>query len=190
MHNRKIAKKITQILILLLSLLLLTKIISLTLSKYQSSASGNPNIQVAFYVIEKDFSTMTINLDSLFPSDEPYVYTFSISNTNGEKMCETDMEYDLQIRTTTNLPITYELYMNENYNDSGATSIIKSNEIIQDENNTYFRVITTDTQNFTYTQEKTNVYQLVIYFPAEYNTINYQDIIEGIEISVNSRQVI
>lgn len=190
MRNRKIAKKITQILILLLSLLLLAKIISITLSKYQSSASGNPNIQVAFYVINKDYSTMTLNLDSIFPSDEPYVYTFSISNTNGEKMCETDMEYDLQIRATTNLPITYELYMNQNYNDSEATSIIKTNEFVQDEDQTYFRVITTETQNFTYTQEQTNVYQLVINFPAKYNTIDYQDVIEGIEISVNSRQVI
>lgn len=190
MQNRKIAKKIIQILILILSLLLLVKMISITLSRYQSSANGNPNIQVAFYVIQKDFSTMTLNLDSLFPRDEPYVYTFSIANTNGVKMCETDMEYDLQIRTTTNLPITYELYMNENYDASGATNIIKSNEIIQDEDNTYFRMLKVDTQNFTHTQEKTNIYQLVIYFPAEYNTIDYQDIIEGIEISVNSKQVI
>lgn len=190
MRNRKIAKKIIKILILLLSLLLLVKLISLTLSRYESSASGDPNIKVAFYVIKKDFSTMTLNLDSLFPSDEPYVYTFSVSNSNGEKMCETDMEYDLKIRATTNLPITYDLYMNEDYNDLESTSIIKTNEVLQDDDKTYFRVITTETQSFTCTQEKTNIYQLVLYFPEKYNTISYQDIIEGIEISVDSRQII
>lgn len=190
MKNKKLAKKIVKILILLLSLILLIKLISFTLSRYESGANANPNIQVAFYVINKDYQNMNLNLDSLFPSDDPYVYNFSISNTEGTNTCETDMEYDLTIRATTNLPIEYELYMNENYNDAGATNIIKANDIIQDNDSTYFRKMTTDTETFTYTKKETNVYQLVLYFPKKYNTINYQDIIEGIEISVNSRQVI
>ena len=190
MQNQKIAKKIVKLLILLLSLILLIRLISFTFSKYESRASTNPNIEVAFYIINKDYQSMSLNLDSLFPSDEPYVYTFSISNTDGTNMCETDMEYDLTIRTTTNLPIDYELYMNENYNDSGATSIIKTNEVIQDEDGTYFRVITTEPENFTFAKEEVNIYQLVLNFPKKYNNINYQDIIEGIEISVNSKQVI
>lgn len=160
------------------------------MSKYESRATAKSNIEVAFYVINKDYQNMSLNLDSLFPRDEPYIYTFSISNSDGTNMCETDMEYDLAIRTTTNLPIEYELYMNEKYNDSGATSIIKTNEITQDSDSTYFRVITTNTETFTYKEEKTNVYQLVLRFPKKYNTINYQDIIEGIEITVNSRQII
>ena len=41
-----------------------------------------------------------------------------------------------------------------------------------------------------YLLKKENIYQLVVYFPQKYNTINYQDIIEGIEISVDSKQVI
>lgn len=190
MQNKKIAKKIIKILILLLILILLAKLISFTLSKYESNATSNTDIQVAFYIIKEDYQSMNVNLDSLFPREEPYVYTFSISNNDGTKMCETDMEYDLTIRTTTNLPIDYELYMNEDYKDSKARSIIKTNDISQDEYNTYFRTITTDTQTFTHIQEKTNVYQLVLYFPQKYNTLNYQDIIEAIEIDVKSKQVI
>ena len=190
MKNKKLAKKIVKILILLLSLILLIKLISFTYSKYESSATTNPNVPVAFYVINKDYKTMSLNLDSLFPSDTPYVYDFAISNTDGTNRCETDMEYDLSIRTTTNLPIDYELYMNQAYDETGATNILQNDEIAQDESGTYFRRFTTDTNSFTYKKDETNTYQLVLRFPAKYNTINYQDVIEGIEITVNSRQVI
>lgn len=190
MQDKKLAKKIVKIAILLLSLMLLIRVISFTLSKYESRATANSNIQVAFYVLNKDFQNMSLNLDSLFPSDEPYIYEFSISNTDGTKRCETDMEYDLTIRTTTNLPLEYELYMNEKYTDAESTNIIEKNEVIQDLDNTFFRIITTNTETFLYSEEKTNIYQLVIHFPKKYNTINYQDIIDGIEITVDSRQII
>lgn len=190
MQNKKIAKKIVKILILLLSLILLVKFISFTLSRYESKAKASPNIQAAMYVINKDFKTMNINLDSLFPSDTPYVYTFSISNTDGNKRCETDMEYNLLLRATTNLPIEYKLYMNEDYTQAGAKDILTSNEVVKDENDTYFRKMSTETQYFGYTEDQTNVYQLVVLFPQKYNTINYQDVIEGIEITIDSKQVI
>ena len=99
------------------------------------------------------------------------------------------MVYDLTLRTTTNLPLRYELYMNEEYSDSGAQNIILDNIISTDENGTYFRTMTTEPVNLQYTNTTTNVYQLVIYFPTNYNTTNYQDIIEVLEITVHSEQV-
>ena len=98
-------------------------------------------------------------------------------------------EYNLSIRTTTNLPITYELYMNEKHTDSGAKNIIKSNSIKQDEDGTYFRNITTDKVTLDYNQPTTNVYELVVKFPSTYNTTNYQDILEVFEIIVDGKQI-
>lgn len=190
MINRKKLKLVIKFLILALILLLLAKLISFTLSKYESLARTNTDVDVALYLFNTDFQTMTLNLDSLFPSDELHVYTFSIGNTDGKDTAQTDLEYNLTIRTTTNLPIEYELYMNQNYADSDATSIIKTNTIEQDEDGTYFRIITTDTITLKYTDVTTNIYQLVLYFPAIYNTIDYQDIIEAIEINVDSKQII
>ena len=181
-------KRIIQILILILILILLIRIISLTISKYESSAISDSAIQVAFYVLNRDYQSMNLNLESLFPRDEPYVYYFFVSNSNGDKTCETDMEYDLTIRTTTNLPIEYELYKNDQYTNATAQNIIKSDDIVQDDDSTYFRVLTTET--FSYNEAKKNIYQLVVRFPEKYNTINYQDIIEAIEITVDSKQII
>ena len=165
-------KRIIQILILILILILLIRIISLTISKYESSAISDSAIQVAFYVLNRDYQSMSLNLESLFPRDEPYVYYFSVSNSNGDKTCETDMEYDLTIRTTTNLPIEYELYKNEQYTNDAAQSIIKSDDIVQDDDNTYFRVITTETETFSYNEAKKNIYQLVVRYLAKNNKIN------------------
>ena len=188
--KNEVRKRIIKLLILVFVLILLIKMISFTYSKYESRANTKPNIIVAFYVLNKDYQSMNLNLDELVPREEPYIYTFSISNTKGQKRCQTDLEYELSIKTTTNLPITYELYKNQNYNDDNATSIKKTDEIIQDEDGTYFRIITTETESFSFREDETNIYQLVVHFPQEYNTINYQDIIEGIEITVNSKQII
>ena len=188
--KNEVRKRIIKLLILVFVLILLIKMISFTYSKYESRANTKPNIIVAFYVLNKDYQSMNLNLDELFPREEPYIYTFSISNTKGQKRCQTDLEFELSIKTTTNLPITYELYKNQNYNDDNATSIKKTDEIIQDEDGTYFRIITTETESFSFREDETNIYQLVVHFPQEYNTINYQDIIEGIEITVNSKQII
>lgn len=191
MFDRRKLKVVIKLLILLLSLILMIKVIRITLSKYETISTSTANIDVAFYVVREDYQTMTLNLGTILPQDNPYVYTFSVSNKDqNNNIAETNIEYDLQIKTTTNLPQTYELYMNESYTNENSTNIITSNEIVADTDGTYFRTINTNTENFVFTEAKTNVYQLVVYLPSIYNSINYQDIIENIEISISSRQVI
>lgn len=188
--NKKLKILYTKLVILILCFLILLRLVTLVLSKYESEANSNANVDIAFYLLKEDYQNMSINLDSLFPQNELYVYTFSIGNKDGARTAEIDMVYDLTIRTTTNLPITYELYKNQKYTDEDATSIIKTNVIEKDEYDTYFRKITTDSEELNFKDPKTNIYQLVLSFPEGYNTINYQNIIEMIEISVNSHQVI
>ena len=79
--------------------------------------------------------------------------------------------------------------MNQDYKDKDAQNIITENEITLDEQGTYFRHIKTEKVNLTYRKATTNLYQLVVYFPKNYNTENYQNIIELIEITVNAHQV-
>ncbi len=187
--NKKTKRLYAKLVILILCLIIVIRIFMLVLSKYESQANANANVDIAFYLLKEDYKTMTLNLASLFPQNNAYVYTFSIGNQDGTKTAEIDLKYDLTLRTTTNLPLTYDLYMNEEYNQAGAESIIKTNTIDKDEDGTYFRTMTTETQNLEYKNPKTNIYQLVIYFPENYNTENYQNIIEALEITVNSEQV-
>lgn len=189
MKNKKIRILYAKLIILILCLLIIARIFVLVLSKYESISNSYANVDIAFYIFKEDYKTMTVNLASLLPQDNEYVFDFSIGNEEGGEIAEVDLEYELTLRTTTNLPLTYELYMNEQYTDEGATNIIKENTVAVDEYGTYFRTMTTDKITLPYTQGKTNLYQLVINFPANYNTENYQDIIELLEIMVNAHQI-
>ena len=178
-----------KLVILIVCFVIVLRIFVLIWSRYESKATSNANVDIAFYLLNEDFQEMSLNLAEIFPQDNAYVYTFSIGNEEGEKTAEIDLSYDLKIRTTTNLPLTYTLYMNQDYEDENAVNIIETNEIAQDEDGTYFRTMTTKTEELYYQEPKTNVYQLVIHFPANYNTVEYQDIIEMLEITVDSRQL-
>lgn len=189
MVNKKLRRLYAKLIILVLCLLIIARIFVLVLSKYESISNSYANVDIAFYLLKEDYKSMTLNLASLLPQDNAYTFEFSIGNQAGEDIAEVDLEYELTLRTTTNLPLTYELYMNESYTDSGATNIIKENTVAQDEDGTYFRTITTEKIILPYTTGTTNLYQLVVYFPGDYNQEIYQDIIELLEINVNGQQV-
>ncbi len=189
MINKKDKRVFVKALILIFCVIIITRLFVLILARYESMSNSVANVDMAFYLLKDDYKTMTTNLDSLLPQDDAYIYNFSIGNQEGTQRAEVDLEYELTIRTTTNLPLTYELYMNQKYTDSGAKNIITENNIALDDQGTYFRTLSTDKVNLSYKVETTNLYQLVVHFPKEYNTENYQDIIELIEITVNAHQV-
>ena len=189
MINKKIRILYVKLIILILCLLIIARIFVLVLSKYESISNSYANVDVAFYLFKEDYKTMTINLDSILPQNNEYVYEFSIGNEDGEERAEVSIEYELTLRATTNLPLTYKLYMNEQYTDENATNIIKEDTVALDEYGTYFRTMTTDNVIMPYTEGKTNLYQLVVQFPENYNEEIYSNIIEMLEINIYAEQV-
>lgn len=189
MVNKKLRRLYAKLVILVLCLLIIARIFVLVLSKYESISNSYANVDIAFYLLNEDFQSMSLNLASLLPQDNAYTFEFSVGNQEGTNVAEVDLEYELTLRTTTNLPLTYELYMNESYTDEGATNIIIDNSVAYDDDGTYFRTMTTDKITLSYKEGTTNLYQLVVYFPADYKQEKYQDIIELLEINVNGQQV-
>lgn len=187
MKKNKVAVKL---IITCISLIIIITLILTTMARYESQGDSIGEIEVALYVLNADYQSMNLKLDNMIPKDQPYIHNFSVSNYNDTERTDVELEYTLSIRTTTNLPLTYELYLNENYNAPSATNIITQNTIEADSDGTYFRTITTDTKTFGYIQNETNIYQLLVYFPTTYSSVQYQDIVESIEIIINSRQVI
>lgn len=188
--KKQISKRSRLMIISLVCLIILILIIQLTLSRYQSDGSSDFNMETALFVFDEDYQEMELRLEDLYPTDDPFVYTFTISNYNDDRHAEVDLEYDLELLATTNLPLDYELYIDEDYTDSNATNAITENDIIQDEYDTYFREMKTEKQTFYYKNDELRTYTLVVYFGSEYNTINYQDIIENVSIIVNAKQII
>lgn len=188
MKNKKV-RLYTKLILLILCLLIVIRIITLVIAKYESNATSNAKVDIALYLLNEDYKTMNLNLAEILPQNNSYFYTFLVGNTDGKKVAEVNLNYDLTITTTTNLPIKYELYIDENSQGTNMNAI-KSNVVEKDEYGTYFRKITTETQRLDYTKAKTNTYTLVLNFPAKYNTEEYQDIIDNIEIAVKSEQIL
>lgn len=187
--NRKKFKTIVFASLLVVLLLTSVFLIPTTLSRYVTNTSSEAEAMVAFYLLKTDYQTNVVLLDEVAPRNDPYTYTFTVSNYNGSQRTETNMQYDLVIRTTTNLPLEYELYLNSVYTDANADNAITNSQVIQDSDGTYFNKFTTDTEYFTHSYNETNTYQLVVYFPETYVDEMYQDIVDSIEITVNSKQI-
>ncbi len=180
-------KRRIKFLISITIILILYKIIFSSFSLYESEASSDANLDVAYFRLNDEYETKVISLEDMVPGDTR-TCRFNISNytLNGDKeeISETDMEYTLKIRTTTNLPLEYEL--TKSYDNGEETTI----ETILDEDGTYFKRILDETGTFTCDQGYTNTYNLKITFPSTCDNIIYQNIIECIEISVEARQII
>ena len=179
-------KKIAGTLIFLIIVLGITLLVlQRTGAIFQTTTESEASLDIAFYCIEEDYQSMTLKLDDIIPRTAPYTYNFSVSNNNGTKRTETNLTYDLTIRTTTNLPINFSLYDTNN----GAT-LIGIETITQDDDNTYFRYINIPQREFGFVNNQTDNSRISIVLPTTYRSDDYQDIIELVEINVDSKQKI
>lgn len=181
---------VNRVTILLVILAILILIIPITYSILKTDTSSNYKLDTAFYILRSDYYEKEIKLDEIYPSDTVFVYKFSVSNFDGDKHLETLMDYYLKIVTTTNLPLSYELYLNQNYDDDTAKNIIVNDYIDVDNDGTYFRYLETNPERFNFNDDITNNYQLVVKFPKTYESFEYQNILEYVGVVIESKQVI
>jgi len=157
---------------------------------YNSKVNLALDIKTAMYVIEPGEMSYNIDLDKIIPSENPYIYTFSVSNFNAENRSDVDLEYNIKIQTTTNLPLNYRLYY-KTY-DLEKDDLITTRELKQDEDESWYNYFElNDTYEFTYQENETNIYYLVIEFPTVYKEVlEYSDAIENIQVIIDSKQIL
>ena len=162
-----------------------------TIARYRSEALASKDIEIAMYVFKEDHQTMSFKLDQMVPRAEPYQHTFSVTNSDSNnKIAQTSIDYDITIKTTTNLPLQYVLYKNQTPTSANPTNILPSAGTVQaDTDGTYFKNFKTSTQTMAHSTKKTDVYYLLIYFPETYkNQPEYQNMIESMEVIIDSKQ--
>ena len=177
------------ILVMFLIIFIAVKLFQIAYASYESTAKLNANIEKAVYILKEGGMDFNIDLDKIEPSPDPYIYKFSISNFNGNKHSDVDIEYSISI--TTNLPLTYELYRNENYDDENATNLFKDMTVKQDADGAWYNYFEgKELYYFPYEEDLTDIYTLVIYFKEENKmTTDYADSLENIEVKLQSHQV-
>lgn len=179
------------VLVMFLLIVLAVKLFQIAYASYESTAKLNANINKALYIIQEGDMDFNIDLNKIEPSNEPYIYKFSVSNFDGNQHSQVDLEYQIDLRTTTNLPLTYKLYRNENYDDPNATNLFENVQIVQDTDGAWYNLAEgKEKYEFLYTETKTDIYTLVINFPKEYkNKLDYADNLDNIEIEIKSNQI-
>lgn len=187
--NIKKVKNVLKAVLVLLLFVLLGFFFAQSYAKYESSVKLSANIDKAIYLLKDQKLTFNIDPDAIVPSDTPYTYTFTVSNFNGSLDGDVNLKYYIQIRTTTNLPITVKLLRNQPYS-SGATNIIQGHELVQDEDGAWYKLYTpTSNYEFQYGVRRTDTYVLVVEYPLIYKThLNYSGVPENIEIGIYSEQ--
>ena len=130
MFTEKRIKLISKINTFLIAFLVMIILFPMALSKYETTATGNINSNIAFYLNKTGYQSNNIKLTELKPSPNPYVYTFTVGNQDGTKISEVDIEYTVKIVTTTNLPLRYLLYENEDYQSNSSTNLVTSNNTV------------------------------------------------------------
>lgn len=185
-------KFILLILFIVLLLTLFLLFIKKSFSSYVSDSDMMLNIDHALYIFEEEKINFNIDTDGIVPSDEPYVYTFTLSNYNSSERSDVDISYTIELLATTNLPLRFELYRNESYLEEDATNIISVNELVQDEDASWYRSMKVDDSfKFYYSVDSIDTYYLLIYFPKSYSsTMDYEGVMDNIEIKIESEQII
>ena len=179
-------------LFLLLILYLSFKLFGVAYASYETKAKLNASIDRAIYLIDNEGMSFNIDPEQIIPSDDPYVYKFSISNFNAVTRSDIDVLYELRVTTTTNLPLTFELYRNENYDDATAVNLFSSPRVAQDEDGAWYNIYEpSGVYEMLYAEKVTDIYTLVINFPKVYSSnVVYADSIENIEVMIKSKQMV
>ena len=159
-----------------------------TLARYETTTSTERDVDVAFWVIDHDFKSDSILIRDIYPSPTAFEYNFTVSNFTAGKRAETDLEYEILITTTTNLPLTYEIQKN-------GTTCTKVEELVTDTDGTYYKNIAlqngTDKHFMDLGTDTTDEYLLKVTFPQEYSANEqYADLMEDVKINLTARQVI
>lgn len=161
-------------------------------ARYEMQARLVTNIDKALYIFEAGEVSFNLEPTGIIPREEAYTYRFSVANFNNTHDSDVDLTYRIRLRTTTNLPITMQLYRNELPTDNGATNLLGTAVDVQDEDGAWYHVYDINTDyEMLYANETTDYYTLVINFPVSAaSDTTFANSIENIEITLKSKQEI
>ena len=186
--KKRLLKSLT-ILLLIAIIIFAINQIRKTLAKYQTEGDAQRDVDVAFWIVDNSFQTERILVEDIYPRQEPFEYTFTVSNFNQEgQKAETDLEYDITITASTYLPLSYEI-------SKDGVICTKDDQLYMDNDNTYYRQIQLLAKDNDFSMDsninETDTLVMKITFPEEYSSNSeYADLIEDIKIELSARQII
>lgn len=191
MIDKKKLRKSLLILLLIAIIIIAIILIRNTLARYETTATSEKDVDVAFWTLDNSFKTDRLLIKDIYPSDTSFDYTFTVSNfevaedgTTVTKRAETDLNYELVLTATTNLPLEYSIQKN-------GKSCTKTETIYADEDGTYYKEIKLPQSRMNQGTDSTDRYTVKVTFPkSNYTNVDYADLIEYMKIDLTAQQII
>lgn len=195
MFDKKKLRKSLVILLLVVIIIAAIILIRNTLARYETTATSDKDVDVALWVVDNSFKSDRMLLKDIYPSDTSFDYTFTVSNyelaedgVTITKRAETDLDYELVLTATTNLPLEYQIQKN-------GVTCTKTEELYTDSDGTYYREIKLETANNNLVMRQgtdtTDTFVVKVTFPkSNYTNAEYADLIEYIKIDLSAKQII
>ena len=184
-------KKLLLRLIILSCFIIITLLIirnyRFTKSKYETITDVEIKPTIAFFIADVKSYNDSIKLEEIVPRSEPYLYSFTVSNFKGEEKANVDLTYSIEFITTTNMPLEYKLYKEDDLNHD----ITSSTSYTTDSNGMYYKHLYIDgVSSLKYNAKNTHTYVLSVEFPEIYkdNPVDYSGVVELIEVYVHAEQ--
>lgn len=158
----------------------------ITYSLFTSNSKLVVNQRVAKFVFNaKKTDLIELPITNLNPGDATD-YTFQVANTKNSKQSEVTINYQIILKTFHFMPLSIELYKVEN----GQENKILTCDETYSRNEDNQLLCNTEVQSLSHDSEKLDNYKLKIVFPSEFNTENYTELVDYIDIEIKSWQAI
>lgn len=168
---------------IIILLLMTGRLIQNAFARYRSTATAQADVDLAFYFVKAGDISQDLKLERILPSRNKYIYSFSVANYDENNRTETSLDYTIEIKTTTNLPLNFSIVK-----QGETTNRITSTEAIADDDGTYFKYIIATGDTFGFDENEEDYYQIEIEFPEAYNSSQYEGIVEYLKLTVCSTQ--
>lgn len=167
--------------IILILLLLIPCFYKITYSFFNTEASLlAKNGEIAEFIFEtKGTDHIGLDFENL-KAGESREYDFQVTNTKDNNITNVTTEYQITVKTFHFMPLLIELY--------------KNNELVMTCDETYSRnednalVCNSDIWELEYASTKTDNFKIKILFPSQYNSLEYTDLVDYIDIDISSWQ--
>ncbi len=158
----------------------------ITYSIFNSNTNiqGNQNIAKFIFNAEKT-DAIQLPLIDLNPGDNKE-YSFKVTNTISDKLSSVSIDYKIILETFYLIPLEIKLYKVDNENEE---LILECNENSGSRNNNDNQLICMSSiQSMNHSSISEDNYKLKISFPSLYNGEEYSNLVDYINIKINSWQ--
>ena len=175
--------------IVIFLLIIIISSIGFTYARYETDTTLKLNPNIAFFIVDATNNTKSLELTKMVPSNDYYDYYFEVSNFNDTGKANVDLNYNIKLKMTTNLPLTYEIYKVEDNTMANINTV----NISTNQDGMYFKeYVDTNDYFMACKTKKTDRFLLRVYFTLEYknNPDYYESVIDLVEININATQVV